>query len=62
MGLISWWYDLPVPLRLGFALLLIGISTAPYFFANLIWPWGWAVGGILLLFCGAGSNKGGYNF
>ena len=61
-GLIEWWYDLPWALRLGFALLLIGISTLILLLADRIWIWGWAVGGVLLFFCGSGSNKGGYNF
>lgn len=62
MWLINWWYELPVPLRVGLALLLLSISTALFFLADTFWPWGWAFGTILLLFCGAGSNKGGYNF
>lgn len=61
MGFISWWYELPVLLRISVSLLLLAISTL-MFFSGVVWPWGWVLGGILLLFCGAGSNKGGYNF
>ena len=56
------WYESPVWLRAGIGLILIGISTCLFFFADRIWIWGWAIGFIFLLFSGAGKNKGGYNF
>jgi hypothetical protein len=62
MGLIDFWYDLPTWLRAGLGLFFIAISTALFFFADRIWPWGWVVGIIFLIFCNAGKNKGGYNF
>ena len=61
-GLIGWWSGLPWWLRYGVAFLLLGISTA-FFFMGKIWPWGWAVGGVLLLFSGKSeSEKKGYRF
>jgi hypothetical protein len=62
MGLIEFWYDLPTILRIALGLLFIGISTAFFFFADRIWPWGWAVGAVMIFASGAGKNKGGYNF
>ena len=51
MGLIEFWYDLPTLLRIALGL-----------FADRIWPWGWAVGAVMIFASGAGKNKGGYNF
>jgi hypothetical protein len=55
-GAIPWW------LRLGLALAFIGLSTALYF-GGYFWPWGRAVGLVLLLFSGpSDSEKKGYRF
>jgi len=63
MRFIQWWYGLPLWLRLGIALLLILISTLLWFCADRFWPWGWAMGVILLLFSGpSSSEKKGYRF
>ena len=60
--MFNFWYELPTIFRIVLGLVFIGISTALFFFANTIWPWGWAVGAIMVLASGAGNNKGGYNF
>ena len=49
MPVIYWWADLDWKIRMSISLLLIGISTALYF-GDIIWPFGWGVGGALLLF------------
>lgn len=59
--MFDWWYELPVWLRAGVAVLLLLISTVLWF-AGWIWPWGWAAGAILLVFSGSGSNSKGYRF
>jgi len=43
------WTGLPWKLRLGVALLFLLISTVLYFI-GYFWPWGWAVGAVLLPF------------
>lgn len=47
--MIDLWTGLNWKLRLGIALLFLLISTVA-FFAGYFWPWGWAVGGVLLMF------------
>lgn len=43
-------------------LLLIAVSTA-MFFGGTMWPWGWAVGTVLVIFSGKSpSEKKGYRF
>ena len=42
--------------RLVAGLILIGISTAIWF-AGRFWPWGWAVGVILLLWAIPGGGR-----
>jgi hypothetical protein len=43
-------------------LILLGISTAAYF-GGYFWPWGWAMGAVLLMFCEkSSSEKKGYRF
>jgi hypothetical protein len=59
--IFEFWYDLPILLRVGLSLLLIGISVLTYF-TGRIWISPGAVGMILLFFCGAGRNSDGYNF
>lgn len=60
--MLDWWCDLPWWLRYGFALLMLLISTI-LFFCGIFWPWGWAMGLILLLLSGRSqSEKDGYNF
>ena len=62
-ALFELWYDAPWWLRVIIALVPLLISTALFFFADTIWPWGWAVGGVLLLFSGRSqSEKKGYHF
>ena len=61
--MFEWFADIPWYIRLSIALAFILLSTALYFFANRFWPWGWAVGAVLLLFSGpSNSEKKGYRF
>ena len=62
MGLILWWAGLPWQIRIVMPLVLIAISTV-LLIAGIIWPWGWAVGFVLLMFSGRSkSEKNGYRF
>ena len=55
--MLEWWTDLPGWARLGIPIALLAVSTL-LFFNGVFWPWGWAIGGVLLLFGGwAGSDK-----
>ena len=52
---MDWYIGLPVWLKYGVAVLLLGISTAMYF-GGWFWPWGWGVGGVMLIFAGIGND------
>ena len=55
-GSIPWW------VRLSISGVLILISTVLYF-SGTFWPWGWAVGFVLLCLGGpSDSEKKGYRF
>jgi len=54
--MFEWWSDQPVWKRLSCSLSLLGISTVLYF-SGIFWPWGWAIGGVLLLFTGIGTDS-----
>lgn len=56
------WHDLPVILRVGLSLILIGITVLTIFVGDRIWVLPGAIGLVLLLFAGSGKNKNGYNF
>jgi hypothetical protein len=57
LGSIPWW------IRLSIGLICIAISTLLFFFAHRLWPWGWAVGFVMLVFGGpSDSEKKGYRF
>lgn len=63
MGLLEWWAGLPAIFRYGVAIALLALSTVLWFAAHRFWPWGWAVGGVLLLCSGKDdSEKRGYRF
>ena len=63
MGLHEWLAGLPAFFRYGVAIALLAVSTVLWFGAHRFWPWGWAVGGVLLLFSGKDdSEKRGYRF
>jgi hypothetical protein len=49
MGLFEWWAGLPWWLRVGVAGVFLLLSTILWL-ANRFWPWGWAVGVVLLIF------------
>ena len=62
--MFDFWFNLPVVLRAVFALALIGLAVILYFVTSphrIFYGLG-IVGLVLLLFCGGGSNKGGYKF
>jgi hypothetical protein len=61
MWLFEWWAGLSPWLRLGVAGMFLLASTILWFM-DRFWPWGWAVGGILLLFSFPSSaEKKGYH-
>lgn len=60
-GMFEWWAGLPWWLRVGVAMLFLLASTILWF-AGRFWPWGWAVGVVLLLFSfPSGPEKRGYH-
>jgi hypothetical protein len=61
--MFEWWAGLPWWLRLGVALIFLLISTILWF-NDQFWPWGWAVGGILLVlsFPSSSERKGYHDF
>lgn len=61
--MFDWWFDLPPILRAGVALMILGVSAVALFVYDLLWYWGWAAGGMLLMFSGkSSSEKNGYRF
>lgn len=62
-SIIEWWAELPWWLRIGVALILIGVSTVVYLISDRIWIWGWVVGALLLFIGGPSqTEKRGYRF
>ena len=60
--LFEWWSDLDWRIRFVPPLILIAISTI-LIICGILWPWGWVVGVVLLLFSGpSDSEKKGYRF
>ena len=58
--MFGWFTELPWQVRYGIAGVFILISTA-LFIGGTLWPWGWAVGFVLLCFGGpSDSEKKGY--
>ena len=47
--MFSYWAGLPWKLRMGVALAFLLVSTV-LFVMDYFWPWGWAVGAVLLIF------------
>ena len=61
MGFIGWWSGLPWWLRAGVACVFLLISTV-FWMAGRFWPWGWAVGIVLLIFSfPSSSERRGYH-
>ena len=62
-ALFEWWAGLPWLLRVCVALVFLLISTILWL-AGRFWPWGWAIGVVLLLFSfpSAGERKGYHDF
>jgi hypothetical protein len=61
--MIDWYCGLPWQLRGGIGLVFLLISTALWF-ADIFWPWGWALGVALLLFAfpSKAERKGYHDF
>src|SRR5262245_60432473 len=61
MGLFEWFGGLRWWVRLCVALFFLLLSTLLWL-AGYFWPWGWAVGGVLLLFSfPSDAEKKGYH-
>jgi hypothetical protein len=61
MGLIEWWVGLPWWLRAGVAVAFLLVSTI-FWLAGRFWPWGWAIGIVLLIFSfPSKSERKGYH-
>jgi hypothetical protein len=62
--MFDFWYELPKPLRVVFALVLIGIGVLIWLgTGGRVYAIGLvAIGFVFLLAAGAGGDKGGYNF
>jgi hypothetical protein len=59
--MIGWWTGLPWWLRAGVALLFLLASTVLLLLGRF-WPWGWAVGAVLLLLSfPSGPERKGYH-
>jgi hypothetical protein len=62
MAFFECWAGLSPWIRFGVAGLLILLSTVLWFAADWFWPWGWVVGGVLLLLSfPSGPEKKGYH-
>jgi len=62
-AVFEWWSELDWKLRVGVALALLLVSTLLWL-AGRFWPWGWAVGVVLLLFSfpSSAERKGYHDF
>ncbi|OAI41050.1 hypothetical protein AYO40_03970 [Planctomycetaceae bacterium SCGC AG-212-D15] len=59
--MFEWWAGLPPLIRFGVSIFFLLVSTGLWA-AGYFWPWGWAVGGVLLLFSfPSGPEKKGYH-
>jgi len=60
--MFEWWADLSPWVRYGVAIAFLLVSTILYL-GGTFWPWGWAVGAVLLVFAGKSSSEDkGYRF
>jgi hypothetical protein len=57
MGIFDWWFRIPSHFRYGVGIVLILVSTALYVFTDRLWPWGWVVGSVMLVFGFTGPEK-----
>ena len=67
--MFDFWYDLPTPLRAILGIALMAISVIIFFVTgrftgglHLVTYGLFVVGLVMLLFCNAGNDSGGYNF
>jgi hypothetical protein len=59
--MLDWWAGLSWKLRLAVALAFLVLSTV-ILLCGYFWPWGWAIGGALLLFAfPSEAEKRGYH-
>ena len=62
MRFIEWWAGLPWWLRVGVAVPFLLLSTILFFVFDRFWPWGWAIGIVLLIFSfPSKAQKKGYH-
>ncbi|MBX3389477.1 MAG: hypothetical protein KF691_08485 [Phycisphaeraceae bacterium] len=61
-GIVDWWASLPLWVRYGVAIIILGISALALLNGRLI-LWGWGLGVAFLFLAGrSDSEKRGYNF
>ena len=61
--MFGWWANLSPWIRYGVAVFFLLLSTVLFFGFQRLWPWGWAVGTVLLFLAGpSDSEKKGYRF
>jgi hypothetical protein len=60
--MLDFWFDQRPLVRFGLSLIVLGVC-AGIWFAGWFWPYGWVIGGVMLLGSfPSSSEKSGYNF
>jgi len=49
--MLEWYFGLPILARVVLPVIVLGIAAVRYFVEGVVWPWGWAIGAILLITC-----------
>ncbi|MFG0293100.1 MAG: hypothetical protein ACIAQF_10835 [Phycisphaerales bacterium JB065] len=60
--MFGFYTDSPWYVRLGVALLFLGIGAFAFFVMNVFWPWAWGIGAVLLVFAIPSGKKSPYDF
>jgi len=51
VAFLEWYFEQSVLARLVIPAIFLGISTYLFFAQDIIWIWGWVIGGVLLISC-----------